>query len=338
MPPMVIANARSMVAWCQGGLGARVALPVVGLWVGLSSLVVAATPPPVVEAGIEVQAGIPYAANGNPRQTLDVYLPQRRSARTPLPVIVFIHGGGWVGGSKAAGRAVLQPWVASGNYIGVSVNYRLAGEARWPAQIHDCKAAIRWLRANAGRLGIEPAKIGVVGISAGGTLATLLGTSGGVADLEGAVGPHAGEDSRVTCVLNYFGRLNFLAEPASARAAPSQAEALAGRLRSLFGGSLEDRVDLARRGSPVTHVSADDAPVLTFHGTRDELVPIVQAEEFDAAVRRAGGSHLLVRMLGAGHGFDHPEENRRSRQFLDLHLRGVPATISSEPINVPSRK
>ena len=239
-------------------------------------------------------------------------------------MIVYFHGGGWVGGSKASGKATLTSWVTAGGYAGAAVNYRLAGEAPWPAQLHDAKAAIRWLRANADALGLDAGRIAVVGTSAGGTLATLLGTSGGDPALEGSVGEHPGVDTRVTCVLNRFGRLNFLAEPA-ARSAPAQAEALAGRLRQLFGGALEERTEIARAASPLTHLTADDPPILTVHGTADGVVPIAQAEEFDAAARRVGARHELVRVEGAGHGFDRPDERRRSLEFLDHHLRGGPA-------------
>ena len=290
-------------------------------WALLTAGALAAAPAPTEP---EVRANLAYAGNGNPRQTLDLYLPRERPAGARLPVIVYFHGGGWVGGSKASGKATLSPWVKDGGYAGAAVNYRLAGEAPWPAQIHDAKAAIRWLRAHADRLGLDGGRIAVVGTSAGGTLATLLGTSGGDPALEGAVGAHPGVDSRVTCVLNRFGRLNFLAEPA-ARSAPAQAEALAGRLRQLFGGPLEERTAIARAASPLTYLSADDPPVLTVHGTADGVVPIAQAEEFEAAARQVGARHELVRVEGAGHGFDRPDERRRSREFLDQHLRGGPA-------------
>lgn len=296
----------------------------------LTPAVLAAESP--LPAGIEVRRDVPYAANTNPRQTLDLYLAKERAAGAKLPVIVFIHGGGWVGGNKSSGRAALQGFVAGGNYAAASVAYRLAGEARWPAQIHDCKAAIRWIRANAPSLGIDGERIAVMGTSAGGTLATLLGVSSDVAELEGTVGPHAGTSSRVTCVVNRCGRLDFDAEPEAARAGPSQAKALEGRLTTMFGAPFAERRAAARQGSPITHVTADDPPVITLHGTRDELVPISQAEAFDAAAQKAGARHLMIRVVNGGHGFDHPEAKRRERQFLDLHLRGIPATISSEPI------
>ena len=287
---------------------------------------------------VELVAGIDYAGAGNPRQQLDLYLPRKRGSAGPLPVIVFVHGGGWVGGGKAAGRVIVQPYAASGNYAGVSIGYRLAGEARWPAQIHDCKAAIRWIRANAARHGLDPERIGVIGSSAGGTLVTLLGVSGGAADLEGAVGPHGATSSRVTCVVNRFGRLNFLAQPEAARASPAQAGPLAQRLALMFGGPVDEKAALAGRASPVSHAAAGLPPIITFHGTADTLVPFVQAEEFDAAMRRAGGAHLLVPVKGGGHGYENAEERRRIRQFFDQHLRGIPAVISTDPIPHPVKR
>jgi len=292
----------------------------------------------IAAAEVTLQGGISYAGSGTARQVLDLYLPAARTTSAPLPVIVFIHGGGWVGGSRSAGRPVLQPYVASGDYAAVSVGYRLAGESVWPAQVHDCKAAIRWIRAHAGQYGLDPAKIGVMGTSAGGTLATLLGVSGGVADLEGAVGPDRGESSWVACVVNRFGRINFLAEPESARSSPAQAGALAGRLRLLFGGTLEEKAELARRASALNHLTADDPPILTVHGTADPLVPYVQAEELAAAAQRAGVSHDLLPMQGFGHGLQSAEEDRRVRAFFDRHLRGVPAVLDLTPIVAPVKR
>jgi len=287
---------------------------------------------------VEVRPDIAYASSDHPRQTLDLYLPAERARDRLLPVVVFIHGGGWQNGSKASGKGWLEPYAASGEYAAVSIGYRLAGDARWPAQIHDCKAAIRWIRAHAAEHGLDPGRIGVAGSSAGGTLATLLGTSGGVPALEGEIGAHPRESSRVNCVVNLFGRMDFLAEPESARAAPAQAEALRGRLRLLFGGPLEEKSDLARAASPITHITPDDPPILTLHGTLDALVPFAQATRFDTAMRHQGRSHLLIYLNGFGHGFRNAEADRRARQFFDLHLRGQPGDILSTPIEAPERR
>ena len=132
---------------------------------------------------IMFELDIPYADTANPRHRLDLYLPKNRKS-DKLPVIVFFHGGGWMQGDKAYGAGVLMPFLRAGQYAGVSVGYRLSGEAQWPAQIYDCKAAIRWLRENAPKYGLDAGHIGVWGSSAGGHLALLLGVSGDVPELE----------------------------------------------------------------------------------------------------------------------------------------------------------
>lgn len=304
----------------------------------MSTCRLAAAAPPAIPATVAAHLDLNYAGGSNPRQALDVYVPAKRAGDAPLPVVVYIHGGGWYRGSKDAGRAWLLPLVESGAYAGVAINYRLTGEATWPAPLHDAKAAIRWIRAQAATYAFNPERIGVAGASAGGTLALLLGATGGAPEFEGSVGPHAGTDSRVQCVVNLFGRVNFLAEPASARAAPSTAEALAGRMAALFGGPLETKTDVARDASPVRHITRGDPPVFTIHGTNDATVPYAQARELDAALRRAGVTHLLLEMNGYGHGFQDPEANRRARLFLDRHLRDRSIEIPVTPIVARARR
>jgi acetyl esterase/lipase len=157
---------------------------------------------------VESHRNLPYAGNDNPRQKLDLYLPKERNGK-PLPVLVFIHGGGWKVGGKGNGEAVTA-FVAGGQYGGVSIGYRLTDEASWPAQIHDCKAAIRWIHANAARHGLDARRIGVFGTSAGGHLVAMLGTTIGNKELEGDLGPHVGSSSAVTCVVDFFGPTELL--------------------------------------------------------------------------------------------------------------------------------
>lgn len=287
---------------------------------------------PALPEGVEARLDLPYAGTDNPRQKLDIYLPRERAAGKPLPVIVFVHGGGWRAGDKSRGALNIVDLVASGDYAGVSVGYRLTDEAIWPAQIHDCKAAIRWLKAHAAEWGLDPARIGVWGSSAGGHLVSLLGTSADVPELEGSLGAHPEQNSRVACVVNYFGPENFLTLVRQ----PSTIDRSQGRdypEALLLGGPVAEREAAARQASPVTHVSADDAPFLTVHGTRDPVVPYAQAGEIHAALQKAGVPSLLQAMSGAGHGgFRSPELDRRVRQFLDRHLRGVDTAIDTAPI------
>jgi acetyl esterase/lipase len=219
-------------------------------------------------------------------------------------------------GDKTMGAREIADLVASGRYAGVSINYRLSGQAIWPAQIHDCKAAIRWVRANAKEYNLDPDKIGVIGGSAGGHLAAMLGTSGGVAELEGDVGPYKGVSSRVLCVVDQFGPSDLLAMGGD-HDSPGSPES------QLIGGAVQENKDKARAASPITYVTRDDPPFLIFHGTKDPLVPVNQSERLAAALKEAGVSCLFVPVEGAGHGgFRSPEVPRRIRQFFDRHLRG----------------
>ncbi len=284
-----------------------------------------------IPEGVEIRRDIDYVGDANPRHTLDLLVPKDRKEGGRLPVVVFIHGGGWRNGDKASGLGRVAPLVASGKFAGATINYRLTDEAHWPAQIHDCKAAIRFLRGRADEFGIDPKKIAVWGGSAGGHLVSLLGTSGGVKKLEGALGDHDKQSSRVSCVVNFFGPQDFLTmirQPSVIDRAKGDRypEAL------LLGGPVPERKKIARQASPVNWVSDDDPPFLTAHGTEDKVVPFQQAEEIHAALRKAGVESHLIRMVGAGHGFRSPEIDRRVRAFLDKHLRGKDVEVSDEPI------
>jgi acetyl esterase/lipase len=296
-----------------------------------------AAPPARLPDSVEVHNNLDYAGGGNPRQMLDLVLPKQRAAGGKLPLIVFIHGGGWRSGSKEGSIRRLLPFVETGEYAGATLNYRLTGESSWPTQIHDCKAAIRYLRGNAGKFGIDPDKIAVWGSSAGGHLVSLLGTSGGVKELEGELGEFDGQSSRVTCVVNYFGPENFLTMVRQKsnidRSRGSQyPEAL------LLGGPLQEIEAAARQASPVTWVSQDDPPFLTAHGTEDPVVPFAQGEEIHAALQKAGVESHLIRVQGAGHGFAAPEVEQRVKAFLTKHLLGRDAVISAAPVGVRGGK
>lgn len=292
-------------------------------------------PAPLPE-GIEALRDLAYADTDNPRQKLDLYLPKARKPDAPLPIIVFIHGGGWQGGDKASGLGNLSRFVQSGDYAGISIGYRLTNEAQWPAQIHDCKAAIRWIRAHAKEHGLDAGKIAVWGTSAGGHLVSMLGTSGDVKELEGTLGKNLDQDSKVTCVLNYFGPEDFLTMVKQ----PSTIDRTKGSdfpEAKLLGGPVSERAAIAKEASPVTHISKGDPPFFTAHGTKDPLVPYAQAEELHAALQKASVPSLLQEMTNGGHGFKSPVLDERVKQFLDLHLRGIKSELQTTPINVAAR-
>jgi acetyl esterase/lipase len=277
---------------------------------------------------LDVEIDVEYGKAGERALLLDVVRPKKPAAEK-LPALVFIQGGGWSGGDKSGGRGGLAAFASSGKYVGFTVGYRLSGEAIWPAQIHDCKAAIRWVRANAEKYGVDPERIGVWGGSAGGHLVSLLGTSGDVAELEGENGsPDA--SSRVTCVVNFCGPTDFLLFDDKTFAG--------GRIASLLGGKIADKQAEAKVASPITYVTKDDPPFLTVHGSVDDVVPVQQAEVLHERLQAAGvDSHIAI-VEGAGHGFGGPEVFRRVSDFLAKHLHGEEKEITSDPIKQEAKK
>ena len=278
---------------------------------------------------VEVRLDQPYAGNTNPRQMLDLFLPKKRADSKPLPVIVFIHGGGWSGGDRRAYALPAAAMASSGKYVTLSVGYRLSAEAQWPSQIHDCKAAVRWVRGHARELNIDPDRIGATGGSAGGHLSTLLGLTGGVKELEGDIGEFTSLGSSVCCVVNMCGPSDLTTPLMQGDAALVDDPAVAG----LIGGSLKNKLDTARAASPLTYVSSKAAPIMTIHGTKDLRVNFTNAERLDAALKQSGASSLLIPVTDAGHGIPvGPELLGRVQKFWEMHLRGVKAEISTEPI------
>jgi len=247
---------------------------------------------------LEILRDLPYAATGNARQRLDLYLPLSR-ARARHPVVVYLHSGGWVSGDKAEGERFLAPLVETGRFAGVSAGYRLADDATWPAQLHDVQAAVRWVRANSQRYGLDPDRIAAWGWSAGGHLALMLGTTADVPALDGRLGPHAEESLRVTAVVNQAGISDLVAIDTTPVGRDNRA--LLRFASRLLGTAPRDAVDRAREASPVTHASPGDAPVFTFHGTADRTVPYDQAVRLHRALRDAGVPATLETVLRAGH-------------------------------------
>ena len=255
-------------------------------------------------------------------QLLDLYLPAK--AEGSLPLIVWIHGGGWSGGDKAACPAF--PMLSHG-YVVASLNYRLSGEAKFPAQILDCKGAIRWLRAHAKEYHIDPEHIGIWGGSAGGHLVALLGTSGDVKELEGKIGGNLDQSSRVHCVIDWFGPTDMGVFFEQAAGIPNifKADPEKSPICTLFGGPLDEHVEQVRQANPITFVKKDNPPFLIVHGDKDALVPLAQSEILADALKKAGVDVHLEVLEGAGHGngFDKPGLQTQTVEFFDKHLKNA---------------
>ena len=224
---------------------------------------------------------------------LDLYLPTDTSDSN---LVVWIHSGGWKAGSK---DACYISWLAQYGYSVASISYRFTDAATFPAQLHDCKGAVRWLRAHAEKYGYQADRIAISGASAGGHLAALMGTTGGNRRLEGSVGGNLKYSSRVQAVADYFGATDFILR---SQTQPSRANEVGSVVYDLLGGAANQKVRLARQASAAYHVSDDDPPFLVFHGDLDKTVLLDQSQAIEKAYKAAGLPLTLHILAGEGHG------------------------------------
>lgn len=284
--------------------------------------------------GVKMERDLAYIQDGDEAQKLDLYLPVQPPAK-PLPLVVHIHGGGWRGGSKLPCPTVHMVGLG---YVVASVEYRFSQKAKFPAQIQDCQAAIRWLRANSAKYGIDPVRVGVVGGSAGGHLSALVGTAGGRQAFP-AIGDCTEQSDRVQAVCDIFGPANFstvmrqAADDKNVRNiytfnAPDDPYSC------LIGSALDGDRGKADAASPIHYVSQDSPPTLILHGTHDALVPYAQSVEFAAALEGRGVPVFLQTLPGSGHGgpaFGRPAVIGLMSGFFDKFLKGTEAPFAIVP-------
>ncbi|MGE0480099.1 MAG: alpha/beta hydrolase fold domain-containing protein [Phycisphaerae bacterium] len=270
---------------------------------------------------------------------LDLYAPSTPGG--PAPLLIWVHGGGWQGGThNNVPSAALA--LRSNGFAIASVEYRLSGEAIFPAQIHDVKGAVRFLRANAATFNLDPDRFGAWGSSAGGHLVALLGTSGGVAAAEGATGGNTGVSSRVQVVVDYFGPTDLLRmnldvttppgstidhdSPASPESHligfddPGQGVGVLRANQSNPNPPFPQLIALITLANPVAHAGAGDPPTFIAHGEIDTLVPIRQSERLFDALAAAGVEAPFVRVPGAGHGGLGASTDAAAQLFIRKHL------------------
>lgn len=265
-------------------------------------------------------------------EKLDVYLPAARPAGMRSPALVWIHGGGWMGGTKNEARANnVCSTLARAGYVAVSIDYRL-GAGAWPTNLHDCKNAVRFLRARAAQYGIDPARIAVAGGSAGGHLALMVALTGDLAELEpaGSATPYPGLSSAVRCGINFYGITDVPGWRVKPRpGAPAESAGLRDSTAKVYGVDSND-APVLRLASPITHVRKSSVPLLTLHGRSDETVLLEQAETLDRVARERGAAHELIVLDGIGHTFDLEKWGKKPlprdlrpvvREFLAKHLQ-----------------
>lgn len=267
---------------------------------------------PALPAGVRAEHDLEFVRRGERRLLLDLYLPMETTAK-PLPVVVWVHGGGWSKGSKDRCPAV---YLAAEGFAVASISYRLSHEARWPAQIDDCREAVRWLRRAAPKYGLDANHIGVWGGSAGGHLVALLGTLDAPTD--------EGISSRVQAVCDWYGPSDLLTMPPNVPGPGKTERDLAeSNGAKLLGGTVRDRPETAKQASALYHASAGDPPFLIMHGDADPQVPLEQSTRLYQALSAAGVPATLEVLKGAGHGgpgFQTDEVKSLVRDFFHRRL------------------
>lgn len=247
------------------------------------------------------RADVTYAIVGDHPLTLDLYLPgaeaQADSDAAP-PLVVWLHGGGWRFGSKAGPPS---NFVESGFAL-ASLDFRQSTDAPFPAMVHDIKAGIRFLRANASRYGYSAQRIALAGVSSGGHLAALVGVTGGHEELEGSVGDHLDQSSDVQAILVYFGASNLTT--ILQQSTPMGLGIREPALDLLLGGPPDTVPELAKLASPVFHVDANDPPLYLLHGDQDPQMPINQSHELHGAYKKLGLDVHFDVVHGSPHGGD----------------------------------
>ncbi len=262
-----------------------------------------------------------YSKAGSVELKLDLATPSEGDG--PFPAVVIIHGGAWRAGNKADLRPIFPQFTKRG-FVVISPQYRFCPKDTFPAQVHDVKAAVRWLKANAKKYKVDPDRIGAIGFSAGGHLALMLGLTGPADGLEGDVAANS-PDSRVRAVVNYFGPTDLAASDLPEISKPL--------VKDFLGGTPQEKPAAAAKASPLTFVSKDDAPVLTFQGTKDPLVPFSQAIKLAEAMSAAGVPGRVELMVGAQHGWGGAEMERTIREtfaFLETNL-AASKTAAAKP-------
>jgi acetyl esterase/lipase len=287
----------------------------------LPAIASAAYPPTPGTGTFTVMEGIEYANAGGKRLLLDLRVPDSPG---PHPVILYLHSGAWITGDRTGGAAIRQ---ASRGYAVASIDYRLAPQSTWPAQIEDCKAAVRWLRANAERFNLDPERIGVFGASAGGHLAAMLGTTSDRPEFEGLYLGNPQFSSKVKVVVDMYGPTDLLKIEEQKLPCGLPLNGNDPRLPPslLMGCPIQECKEKTATSNPINYITPDDPPFLILHGLLDCLVPWKQSQILQEALEHGGVPSTFILLPRGEHGgsaFDEQEIKQTISDFLDEHLRG----------------
>jgi acetyl esterase/lipase len=296
-------------------------------WITNVAALLALVPVIATAAEPRVQRDIEYARAGEHSLRLDLYLPA--GANQP-PLVVWVHGGAWRSGSK---ESMPLGALVSRGYAVASIDYRLSPVAAFPAQAHDLKAAIRFLRAQAARYGYDPQRVAIAGASAGAHLAALVGVSGGDERLEGDLGAHRDQSSRAQAIVSFYGMSNLTT--ILAQSTPHGLKVRVPALKLLLGGQPDQKPELARLASPVFHVDAGDPPLLLLHGDQDPQAPINQSHELEGAYQRVGNKVHFEVVHGAAHGGPAFYDEQRLKLVAEFLQRSLAASQSSHNTKSP---
>ena len=271
---------------------------------------------------VEVRGDISFLTSARPEK-LDLYLPKSRKAGEKSPAVLLIHGGGWKEGDKRQAREIeFGMTLAKNGFVAASINYALRSDGKFPLNLQDCKNGVRYLRAHADELGIDPDRISVMGSSAGGHLALLVAYTADQSNLAPSQ-PYPGVSDKVSSVVDFYGISNLATrKETDPNGKPLKIEPLDSNTQSIFGSTPQDW----KKASPVTYVKRDVPPTLILHGKKDTTVDSDQSQELADALKKAGATYEIIWLPNAPHSFSFQYAVPKSKKPLEKDVG--PAVLS----------
>ncbi len=282
-------------------------------------------PPPPVPAGVKAVRDVEFTQTPQGPLKLDIYIPETLPEK-PLPVLIHFFGGGWIMGNKNQIRFYDGQNYALHGFAVISIDYRLSDVAKFPAQLHDCKAAIRWVRKHAGQYHFDPHHIGVFGGSAGGYMSSMIGVTGSIEELEGVLPPDDAQYAGpVQAVVPFIGPSDMSQMDAQRLRFGRRYDREKSMVTDFLGGVISDVPELVQKANPISYIKPGMPPFLIIHGDKDKIVPVGQSQILhEALVASEVESELLI-VEGAGHGSMKAYRNEKIfekvKGFFNRHLK-----------------